>query len=60
MHPDPGVEPLGENDSIGKRSPEARRNGEPVLGIEVVLVETPERHCGRVLSERGLKRVGPE
>src|SRR6185295_17635339 len=56
VHPDAGVETLGENDSVGKRSPEARRNREPVLGIEVVLVETPERHCGRVLSERGAEK----
>jgi hypothetical protein len=60
MHPDAGVEALGENDSISEGSPKARRNRKAVLGIEVVLVETPERHCGRVLSERGLKRVGPE
>jgi hypothetical protein len=52
VHPDAGVEALGENHSVGKRSPEARGNRKTVLGIEAVLVETPERHCGRVLSER--------
>jgi len=62
VHPDAGVEALGENDSISKGSPEARGNRKSILGIETVLVETPESHCGRVLSEREgrKKRVGPE
>ena len=42
VHPDTGVEALGENDSIGERGAEPRRNREAVLRIKTVFVKTPE------------------
>src|SRR5262249_53799302 len=44
IHPDAGVEALGENDSVGEGRAEPRRNREAVLGVEAVLVETPKSH----------------
>jgi hypothetical protein len=45
-HPHGGFEPLGENDSIGERRAEPRRDRETVLRIEVVLVLTEKRQGG--------------
>ena len=50
VHPDTGVEALGENNSVGERRAEARRNREAILGIETVLVETPKSHSRGFLS----------
>src|SRR3954454_4401609 len=44
VHPDAGVEALGENNPIGERRPDPRRDGEAILGVETVLVEAPECH----------------
>src|SRR6266516_4468770 len=44
VHPDAGVEALGENNPVGEGRAEPRRNREPVLRIETVLVETPKCH----------------
>jgi hypothetical protein len=52
-HPDGGLEPFGENDSIGQRRAEPRRDREAVLRVEVVLVLTEKRQSGLPL-ERGL------
>ena len=64
VHPDAGVEAFGENDAVGERRPEARRNREAILGIETVLVETPKSHSRGFLSavrlEAGGKELGPE
>ena len=61
VHPDAGVEALGENDSVGERGAEPRGNREAILGIETVLVETPESHLGEsFLSGRAGKELGPE
>jgi hypothetical protein len=64
VHPDAGVEALGENDSVSEGSPKARRNREPVLGIEAVLVKTPEGHLAESFLKRGAKKdrneKGPE
>ena len=61
VHPDAGVEALGENDAVGERGPEPRGNREPILGIEAVLVETPKCHLGEsFLSGRARKELGPE
>src|SRR4249919_356308 len=54
VHPDAGVEALGENYSIGERRPEPGGNREPILGVEAVLVEAPE--CQRrFLSVRPMR-----
>src|SRR4051794_6686242 len=45
-HPDGGFEALRENDSIGQRRAEPRRNREAVLRVEVVLVLTEKRQVG--------------
>ncbi len=63
VHPDAGVEALGENDPIGEGGPEPGRNREAILGIETVLVETPKCHAGSFLCElweRTWKELGPE
>jgi hypothetical protein len=63
VHPDAGVEALGENDSVSEGSPEARRNREPILGIEAVLVKTSEGHLAESFPNRGAKdenEKGPE
>ena len=44
VHPDAGVEALGENNAIGKRRSEPGGDREAILGIETVLVEAPECH----------------
>jgi hypothetical protein len=44
VHPDAGVEALGQNYSVGKGGPEPGRNGKAILGIETVLVEAPKCH----------------
>ena len=44
VHPDAGVEAFGENDAVGERCAEPRGNREAILGVEAVLVETPECH----------------
>src|SRR5206468_12208850 len=56
-HPDGGFEPLGENDSIGQRGAEPRRDREAVLGVEVVLVLTEKRQSG--FPPEMLVRSGP-
>jgi hypothetical protein len=53
VHPDAGVEALGENNPVGKGGPEPGRNGEAILGIETVLVEAPKCHR-RFLSVRAV------
>ncbi len=61
VHPDAGVEALGENDSVGEGGPEPRRNREAILGVETVLVEAPKCHPAGVLSVRAAgKRVRTE
>src|SRR5690349_15177057 len=45
-HPDGGFESLSENDSIGQRRAEPRRDREAVLRVEVVLVLTQKRQSG--------------
>ena len=45
-HPDGGVQPLGENDSISERRAEPRRDREAVLRVEIVLVLTEKRQVG--------------
>jgi hypothetical protein len=61
VHPDAGVEALGENDSISEGRAEPGGNREPILGIEAVLVETAEGHLGEsFLSGRSGKKVGKE
>ena len=57
MHPDAGVEALGENNSVGERGAEARRNREAILGVEAVLVETPKCHPRGFLSAAVAERV---
>jgi hypothetical protein len=59
VHPDAGVEALGENDAVSERGAEARGNREAILGVEAVLVETPECHPLGVLSALG-RELGPE
>ncbi len=50
-HPDGGVEPFGENDSISERRAEPRGDREAVLRIEIVLVLTEKRQSGVPLGE---------
>ena len=59
MHPDAGVEALGQNNPVGECGTEARGNRESILGVEAVLVETPKCHPV-VLSAAGRKELGPE
>ena len=44
VHPDAGVEALGQNNAVGEGGPEPGGNREAILGIETVLVETPKCH----------------
>jgi hypothetical protein len=60
VHPDAGVEALGENDAVGERGAEPRGNRESILGIEAVLVETPKCHLGESFLSGGRKELGPE
>jgi hypothetical protein len=61
MHPDAGVEALGQNNPVGQSCPEPGRNGEAILGIETVLVEAPKCHRCRFLSLRAElgRELGP-
>ena len=61
-HPNGGLEPFGENDSISKRRAEPRRDREAVLRVEIVLVLTKERQSGLPLRRSSwtpLVRSGP-
>jgi hypothetical protein len=63
VNPDAGVEALGENDAVSEGGAEPRRNREPVLRIETVLVETPKSHLGEsfLSGECGpVEELGPE
>ena len=60
MHPDAGVEALGENDAVSEGGAEPRRNREAVLGVEAVLVETPKSHPRWVPFCEPGKELGPE
>ena len=46
VHPDAGVEALGQNNAVGEGGPEPGGNREAILGIETVLVEAPKCHLG--------------
>ena len=54
VHPDAGVEALGENHSVGERAAKPRWHGQSILAVQAVLVEAPKCHLG-VLSERGFE-----
>jgi hypothetical protein len=58
MHPDAGVEALGQNNPVGQSCPEPGGNGEAILGIETVLVEAPK--CQRRLLSGLGSELEPE
>src|SRR4029077_14193582 len=57
-HPDGGVQPFGENDSISERRAEPRRDREAVLRVEIVLVLTEKRQVGPSPEVVGLFGAG--
>jgi hypothetical protein len=62
MHPDAGVEALGENHTVSKLASKTGGHGQSILAVQAVLIEAPKCHFG-VLSERGFeggKELGPE
>jgi hypothetical protein len=62
VHPDAGVEALGENHTVSELAAKARWHGQAVLAVQAVLVEAPKCQFG-VLSEREVevgKELGPE